>query len=94
MLAGIGCILIVLVFGDLQIQCLESRDLELTRVWYVSDCELLCLQDIDVHAKVPKLHVKVKPDVVKVRNSGILQQIGIVCISNEASGMLALECVH
>jgi hypothetical protein len=75
-LAGIGCILIVLVFGDLQIQCLESRDLELTRVWYVSDCELLCLQDIDVHAKVPKLHVKLKPDVVKVRNigrSGILQ---------------------
>lgn len=24
------------------------------------------LQDIDVHAKVPKLHVKIKPDVVKV----------------------------
>jgi hypothetical protein len=25
------------------------------------------LQDIDVHAKVSKLHVKVKPDDVKVR---------------------------
>lgn len=29
------------------------------------------LKDVDVHAKVPKLHVKVKPDIVKVRRCAL-----------------------
>ena len=43
-----------------------------------ADGGLFVVQDIDVHAKVPKLHVKVKPDVVKVCKSGEL----VICITS------------